>query len=108
MTLSHNATGVLHEMVLAWRSDREAVPDGGSVHLQREKLIVKITSGCAAVDEILGGGFETKSISEIYGEYRLASFPSIPCVKSTSWITTGWITKSLQRQLPVHFRIRGC
>jgi RecA/RadA recombinase len=29
-----------------------------------------ISSGCAAVDEILGGGFETKAITEIYGEFR--------------------------------------
>ncbi|KAK9837579.1 hypothetical protein WJX74_000796 [Apatococcus lobatus] len=40
------------------------------VAVSREKLIVKITSGCTAVDEILGGGYETKSITEIYGEYR--------------------------------------
>ena len=108
MTLSHNATGLLHKLVLALCSDREAVPDSGSLHLQREKLIVKITSGCDAVDEILGGGFETKSISEIYGEYRLATCPSIPSMEYTDWVTTGWITKRLQGRLPVYFQIRGC
>lgn len=29
-----------------------------------------ISTGAAAVDEILGGGIETKSITEIFGEYR--------------------------------------
>eukprot|EP00803_Ostreobium_quekettii_P001553 evm.model.scf_55.1 EVM.evm.TU.scf_55.1 scf_55:3576-7547(-) len=37
---------------------------------QRQRDIVKITSGCQALDEILGGGFESKCITEIFGEYR--------------------------------------
>ncbi len=38
-----------------------------------EKEVLHITTGCAAVDEILQGGIETKAITEIYGEYRWAS-----------------------------------
>jgi meiotic recombination protein DMC1 len=35
---------------------------------QRQREICYISSGCAAVDEILGGGFETNAITEIFGE----------------------------------------
>lgn len=31
---------------------------------------MKITTGCKSLDELLGGGMETKSITEMYGEYR--------------------------------------
>lgn len=37
---------------------------------QRTKEIAKISFGCEAVNELLGGGLETKSITEIFGEYR--------------------------------------
>ena len=37
---------------------------------QRQREIVRISTGAAAVDELLGGGFETKAITEIYGEFR--------------------------------------
>lgn len=36
----------------------------------RRKDVLHITSGCAAVDAILNGGFETRSITEIFGEWR--------------------------------------
>lgn len=38
--------------------------------LQRQREILKVTSGCQAVDQVLGGGFETRSITEMYGEFR--------------------------------------
>ncbi|GMH42002.1 hypothetical protein BSKO_09921 [Bryopsis sp. KO-2023] len=39
-------------------------------HKQRQREIVKITTGAQALNELLGGGFETKAITEIFGEYR--------------------------------------
>lgn len=38
--------------------------------MQQRGEIIKITTGCTALDAILGGGLETGSITEIYGEYR--------------------------------------
>lgn len=38
--------------------------------LERRKDTVHITSGCAAVDAILQGGFETRALTEIFGEWR--------------------------------------
>lgn len=38
--------------------------------LDREQNIVRISTGSAAVDALLCGGFETKSITEIYGESK--------------------------------------
>jgi meiotic recombination protein DMC1 len=37
---------------------------------QRDKMVVFLSTGAKAFDELLGGGIETKSITEIYGEFR--------------------------------------
>jgi RecA/RadA recombinase len=39
-------------------------------HLQRQRNVVRITTGSRQLDELLGGGVETKAITEMYGEYR--------------------------------------
>ena len=36
---------------------------------QRSELI-RVTTGCQALNDILGGGLETGSITELFGEYR--------------------------------------
>ena len=41
----------------------------GNAILELRREVLKLTSGCQSVDELLGGGFETKSISEVYGEF---------------------------------------
>lgn len=41
-----------------------------TVFMQRRKEIVHISLGAKALNELLGGGLETKCITEIYGEYR--------------------------------------
>lgn len=38
--------------------------------LQQRGEIIRVTSGSSQLDGILGGGLETGSITEIYGEYR--------------------------------------
>ena len=38
--------------------------------LQRQKEIVKISVGAQAINELLGGGIESRCITEIYGEFR--------------------------------------
>lgn len=40
--------------------------------MQRQKDITKISFGSEAINELLGGGLETKSITEMFGEYRHA------------------------------------
>lgn len=37
---------------------------------EKRRQILQITTGSAALDEMLGGGLESQSITEIYGEYR--------------------------------------
>lgn len=37
--------------------------------LKKREKIVKITTGCKAFDDLLGGGFETGAITECFGEY---------------------------------------
>ena len=36
----------------------------------RRERIVRITTGSAELDKLLGGGIETQSITEIFGEFR--------------------------------------
>lgn len=38
--------------------------------LQRQREIVRISTGATALDTLLGGGMETKCITELYGEFR--------------------------------------
>jgi len=37
--------------------------------LKKREQIIKITTGCKAFDDMLGGGFESGSISEVFGEF---------------------------------------
>jgi DNA repair protein RadA len=41
----------------------------GDKVLERRKLVGKLTTGCKAFDELMGGGIETQSITEFYGEF---------------------------------------
>ena len=41
----------------------------GAALLDRRKRVKKLTSGAASLDELLGGGFETQSIAEVFGEF---------------------------------------
>ena len=41
-----------------------------SVALQERKKLVRITSGSKELDNLLGGGFESDSITELFGEFR--------------------------------------
>jgi meiotic recombination protein DMC1 len=43
---------------------------GKEMQLRREAEIVHISTGSTAFDDLLGGGFETKALTEIYGEFR--------------------------------------
>ena len=37
--------------------------------LDKRSKVMKLTSSTSALDELLGGGFETQSIVEVYGEF---------------------------------------
>ncbi|MEE9150787.1 MAG: DNA repair and recombination protein RadA [Thermoplasmata archaeon] len=41
----------------------------GDVLLDRRKTIGKLSSGVKALDELMGGGFESQAITEVYGEF---------------------------------------
>ena len=41
----------------------------GNKLLERRREVQKLTSGASALDELLGGGFETQAIVEVYGEF---------------------------------------
>ena len=41
----------------------------GDVILERRKTVNKLTSGSKALDELMGGGFESRAITEFFGEF---------------------------------------
>jgi len=41
----------------------------GNALIEKRKTVQKLTSGTASIDELLGGGFETQSICEVFGEF---------------------------------------
>ncbi len=41
----------------------------GGALLERRRQVQKLTSGAASLDELLGGGFETQAIIEVFGEF---------------------------------------
>ena len=41
----------------------------GDIVMERRKLIGKLNSGSKALNSLLGGGFETQAISELFGEF---------------------------------------
>ena len=41
----------------------------GAALLERRKRVQKLTSGASSLDELLGGGFETQAIVEVFGEF---------------------------------------
>ncbi|KAL6772113.1 DMC1 [Auxenochlorella protothecoides x Auxenochlorella symbiontica] len=56
-------------------ASRNACPNFGIMSArdfegQRQRQIVHISTGCQALDELLGGGIESKAITEIFGEWR--------------------------------------
>jgi len=54
-------------------SAREAADIGGfetgDQVLERRKLVGKVSTGCTSFDDLMGGGMETQSIVELYGEF---------------------------------------
>jgi len=42
----------------------------GTEMLNKRKEVIKVTTGCIALDQLLGGGVETMSITEVFGEFR--------------------------------------
>ena len=41
-----------------------------STYFEKRQSMVQLSSGSASLDQLLGGGFETGSITEIFGEFR--------------------------------------
>jgi RecA/RadA recombinase len=49
-----------------------------------------VTTGCEALNEILGGGLETGSITELFGEYRSGKTQARGTCFSPAW-SSGWV-----------------
>ncbi len=61
------ATG--RKMIQAARSELEMGFESGIDLLEKRKAVQKITTGSKAFDEMMGGGFETGAITEIFSEF---------------------------------------
>jgi len=68
-----NASGVseaaARKMIQAARSSMDMGFMGGDEVLKKRESILKLSVGSKAFDELLGGGFETRAITEVFGQY---------------------------------------
>jgi Rad51 len=55
-----------------------------ALHLQRSRDIVKINMGSEALNQLLGGGLESKCLTELFGEYRCWGSVSKPRLALTT------------------------
>ena len=60
----------IDKIIDAARKISEASFVTGSVCLEQRKKVCKITTGSRALDQLLGGGMESMSITEAFGEFR--------------------------------------
>lgn len=51
-------------------SDLLAFHTAADLQARRDSIIVRVTTGCDELNDILGGGIESSSITELYGEFR--------------------------------------
>ena len=42
----------------------------------RRRSVFRVPSGSSALDRLLGGGFESMALTEVFGEFRCGEFPS--------------------------------
>ncbi|MBI4210430.1 MAG: DNA repair and recombination protein RadA [Candidatus Diapherotrites archaeon] len=61
--------GTAEKAVKAARDALEIGYETAAVLAEKRKLVGRLTTGSKAVDELLNGGIETQSITEIYGKY---------------------------------------
>ncbi len=61
--------GVAQKIIQAARSKLNIDVMSAYDYYQQRKMVQRITTGSKALDELLGGGVETQSITEIYGPY---------------------------------------
>ncbi|MDA3855687.1 MAG: DNA repair and recombination protein RadA [Candidatus Woesearchaeota archaeon] len=61
--------GVARKMIQAARDMMEMGFETADTVLEKRKFVKKVKTGSAGFDEIMGGGFETGAITELFGEF---------------------------------------
>ncbi len=57
------------KLIAICRSSMEMGFESGEELLRKRELVLKFTTGSAALDALVGGGFETSAITECFGEF---------------------------------------
>ncbi len=60
---------VARKVIYAARNKLDMGFESGEQLLERRNKIIRISTGSKALDALLGGGVETNSVTEVYGEY---------------------------------------
>ncbi|MFH1174047.1 MAG: DNA repair and recombination protein RadA [archaeon] len=60
---------VARKMITAARDSLDMGFKDGNEVLEQRKSIIKLTTGSKALDKLMGGGFESKAINEVFGQY---------------------------------------
>lgn len=73
---------------------------------ERRKQVIHLTTGSTALDAILGGGIETCSITELFGEFRTGKTQLAHTLCVTRRVPTFENLKSLPLQMQYHHAMR--
>ena len=85
-----DATGIgeaaAKKLIAGARSTMDMGFESGEEVLKRRQLVIKISTGIKSFDDLLGGGFESGSISEVFAEYgsgktQIGHWLAVSCIK---------------------------
>lgn len=70
-----------------------AFKNAKQIQTERTNTIAKVSSGSTQLDEMIGGGFETGNLTEIYGEFRTGKTQLIYNVNCAASFNANMISK---------------
>lgn len=75
---------------------------------QRRSEIIQLTTGSKELDKLLGGGIETGSITEIFGEFRTGKTQLCHTLAVTCQVSQRLLNKFLPNDIEIYFKCIVC
>ena len=75
---------------------------------QRRSEIIQLTTGSKELDKLLGGGIETGSITEIFGEFRTGKTQLCHTLAVTCQVSQGFLNRFLPYDIEIYFKYIVC
>ena len=89
--------GVAEKVIEAARKSEQIDFETALDVMERRKDVGRITTGSTGLDELIGGGIETQSITEVFGEFAIGKESDLPRTCSYCTITSRkrWFVRRL-------------